>query len=62
MRKFASTYTHWAGGIAFLFAFSIGALWLRLYEQNDSVIQWHYLPMIGFGIIGMRSGRKILKW
>jgi hypothetical protein len=65
MRKFASTHTHWAGGIAFLFAFSIGALWLRLYEQNDSimhVIQWHYLPMIGFGIIGMWLGKKILNW
>jgi hypothetical protein len=65
MRKFASTHTHWAGGIAFLFAFSIGALWLRLYEQNDSimhVIQWHYLPMIGFGIIGMWLGKVVLKW
>ena len=65
MRKFASTHTHWAGGIAFLFAFSIGALWLRLYEQTDSVmhvIQWHYLPMIGFGIIGMWLGKTALKW
>jgi hypothetical protein len=65
MRKFASTHTHWAGGIAFLFAFSIGALWLRLYEQNDSivhVIEWHYLPMLGFGIIGMWLGKKVLKW
>jgi hypothetical protein len=65
MRKFASTHTRWAGGIAFLFAFSIGALWLRLYEQNDSimhVIQWHYLPMIGFGIIGMWLGKVVLKW
>ena len=65
MRKFASTHTHWAGGIAFLFSFSIGALWLRLYEQNDSimhVIQWHYLPMIAFGIIGMWLGKVVLKW
>ena len=65
MRKFASTHTHWAGGIAFLFAFSIGALWLRLYENNDSimhVIEWHYLPMIGFGIIGMWLGKVVLKW
>ncbi len=65
MRKFASTHTHWAGGIAFLFAFSIGALWLRLYEKNDSIIhvlQWHYLPMIGFGIIGMWLGKVVLKW
>ena len=65
MRKFASTQTHWAGGIAFLFAFSIGALWLRLYENTDSimhVIEWHYLPMIGFGIIGMWLGKAVLKW
>ncbi len=65
MRKFASTHTHWAGGIAFLFSFSIGALWLRLYEQNDSithVLEWHYLPMIAFGIIGMWMGKVVLKW
>ncbi len=65
MRKFASTHSRWAGGIAFLFAFSIGALWLRLYEQNDSimhVVRWHYLPMIGFGIIGMWLGKVVLKW
>jgi hypothetical protein len=65
MRKFASTHTYWAGGIAFLFSFSIGALWLRLYEQNDSithVLEWHYLPMIAFGIIGMWLGKVILKW
>ena len=65
MRKFASTHTHWAGGIAVLFSFSIGALWLRLYEPNDSimhVIQWHYLPMIFFGIIGLWLGKILLKW
>ena len=53
------------GCIALLFAFSIGAIWLRLYEQNDSimhVIQWHYLPMIVFGIIGLWLGKLILKW
>lgn len=65
MRKFASTHTHWAGGIAVLFSFSIGALWLRLYEQTDSithVLEWHYLPMIAFGMIGMWLGRVVLKW
>jgi len=30
MRKFASTHYRWAGGIALLSAFSIGALWMRL--------------------------------
>ncbi len=65
MRKFASTHYHWAGCVALLFAFSIGAIWLRLYEVNDSivhVIEWHYLPMIAFGIAGLWLGKKILKW
>jgi hypothetical protein len=65
MRKNASTHFRLAGGIALLSALSIGALWLRLHEANDSikhVIEWHYLPMIGFGIVGMWLGKKILKW
>jgi len=65
MRKYASTHYRLAGGIALLSALSIGALWLRLHEQNDSiahVIEWHYLPMIAFGIVGMWLGRVILKW
>jgi hypothetical protein len=65
MRKFASTHTRWAGGIAVMFSFSIGALWLRLFEQTDSithVIEWHYVPMIAFGVIGMWLGKRILQW
>ncbi len=65
MRKFASTHYHWAGSTALLAAFSIGALWLRLYEINDSimhVVEWHYLPMIAFGIAGFGLGRTFLKW
>lgn len=65
MRKFASTHYRWAGSIALLFAFSVGALWLRLYESNDSiihVIEWHYLPMLGIGLIGWWLGKKLLKW
>lgn len=65
MRKLASTHYQWAGSIALLHAFSIGALWLRLQENNDSilhVLQWHYLPMIIFGILGLWVGRLILKW
>ncbi len=65
MRKFASTHYHWAGGIAILSAFSVGALWLRLHEINDSivhVIEWHYLPMIVFGMAGLWIGKKLLKW
>jgi hypothetical protein len=65
MRKFASTHYRWAGSIALLSAFSIGALWLRLHEINDSilhVVEWHYLPMIACGIVGLWLGKKILKW
>lgn len=65
MRKNASTHFMLAGGIALLSALSIGALWLRLHETNDSiahVIEWHYLPMIGFGIVGMWLGKRLLKW
>lgn len=65
IRKFASTHYHWAGCIALLFAFSIGAIWLRLYEINDSiihVIQWHYLPFIAFGIVGLWLGKVMLRW
>jgi hypothetical protein len=65
MRKFASTHYHWAGSIALLSAFSTGALWLRLHEVNDSithVVEWHYLPMIAFGMFGWWLGKKLLKW
>lgn len=65
MRKFASTHYQWAGSIALLSAFSVGALWLRLHEVNDSILhllEWHYLPMIAFGIVGLWLGKKILKW
>lgn len=65
MRKFASTHYRWAGGIALLSAFSIGALWMRLHELNDSVIhviEWHYLPMLGIGFVGWWLGKRLLKW
>lgn len=65
MRKLASTHSRWAGSIALLSAFSVGALWLRLHESNDSiihVIQWHYLPMLGIGLIGWWLGKTWLKW
>lgn len=65
MRKFASTHYRWAGSIALLYAFSVGALWVRLHEQADSIIhaiEWHYLPIIGFGIVGMWLGKVVLKW
>lgn len=65
IRGLASTHPRLSGIMAVLFAFSIGALWLRLHEVNDSishVIVWHYLPMIAFGALGMWLGKKFLKW
>lgn len=65
LRKYASTHPGLAGGIALLSAFSIGALWLRLHEANDSiahVIVWHYLPMLVIGLIGLWLGKRLLKW
>jgi len=65
MRKFASTHHYWSGSTILISAFSIGALWLRLYEQTNSIshlITCHYLPMIGIGLIGMWMGKVFLKW
>jgi len=65
MRKYASTHYRWAGSIALLSAFSMGAIWLRLHEVNDSVthvIEWHYLPMLGIGLVGWWLGGRVLKW
>lgn len=65
MRRFASTHYYLAGTIALLSAFSVGALWLRLHEVNDSiphVIEWHYLPMLAAGLAGVGLGRWLLKW
>lgn len=65
LRKYASTHYQLAGSVALLSAFSVGALWLRLHEANDSishVIVWHYLPMLLIGLIGMWLGTRLLKW
>lgn len=65
LRQFASTHYHWAGVVALLFAFSVGALWLRLHELNNSIIHvilWHYLPMLGIGLVGWLLGKRLLKW
>lgn len=65
MRHQASTHCAIAGSVALLSAFSVGALWLRLEEVNDSilhVVEWHYLPMLAIGILGLGLGKKILKW
>ncbi|MFY9327692.1 MAG: DUF1109 domain-containing protein [Georgfuchsia sp.] len=64
-RMFASTHCHWAGSSALLAAFSVGALWLRLQEANNSilhVVEWHYLPMLAFGMLGLWLGKWLLRW
>ncbi|MBU0620311.1 MAG: DUF1109 domain-containing protein [Gammaproteobacteria bacterium] len=65
LRRYASTHYRLAGSIALLSAFSVGALWLRLHEVNDSiahVVEWHYLPMLGVGLLGLWLGNRLLKW
>ena len=65
LKKQASTHLKMAGSTALLAAISIGALTLRLVEETDSVshlITWHYLPMVGFALLGTWLGQKILKW
>ena len=65
VRRLASTRPQYAGSMALLFAFSTGAIWLRLYEANDSIIHiigWHYLPMIVVSVFGWVIGKLLLKW
>jgi hypothetical protein len=65
VRKFASTRARLAGLVIVLAAFGVGALWLRLHEVNDSIlhiVQWHYLPMLAFSLIGFGIGKWALRW
>jgi hypothetical protein len=65
MRRYSSTHIRWSGAIALLSAFSIGSIWLRLYEPNDSithVMVWHYLPMVVIWLTGSYLGGRVLKW
>lgn len=65
LRKTATTHGGLAGGVALLGAFGIGALAFRLSEPTDSIIhliEWHYLPMLAFSVLGIWLGKKYLKW
>jgi len=65
LRKLASTHLRLTSSIAVLFAFSTGAIWERLHEQNDSiihVIEWHYLPIMVLAMLALWLGKKLLKW
>lgn len=65
LRKMASVHYCLSGALALIASSSLGCLALRLAEDTDSIrhlLLWHYLPMIGFGMIGLVLGRKFLKW
>jgi hypothetical protein len=65
LRRQAGVHYYISGAVSLIFASGVGALALRLSENTDSmnhILQWHYLPMIGFGVIGILLGRIVLKW
>jgi hypothetical protein len=65
LRKLAGVHYYVSGAIALIAASSVGCITLRLSEKTDSMhhlVEWHYMPMIGFGIIGVLLGRNLLKW
>lgn len=65
LHRQATVHPKMAGFTALMAACSIGALTLRLSEKTDSIdhiIFWHYLPMVGYSLIGMWLGKKNLKW
>ena len=65
LRKQASTHAALAGSAALLAAASAGCLALRLSEQADSalhLIAWHYLPLLGFALLGGWIGAKCFRW
>ena len=65
MRCQASVHPAIAGAVAVLASGSLGCLALRLAEPTDSVLhllEWHYLPMIGFCALGLLIGNRLLRW
>lgn len=65
LKKGATLIPLQAGGLAIMTAWSIGALTLRLAEPIDEIyhlLVWHYIPILGFAIVGALLGRCVLKW
>lgn len=65
IRSNATTHCCISGMIAFISAAATGALILRLSESVDSIshiVMWHYVPFIGFAVIGMLLGKKLFRW
>lgn len=65
LRKGATLMPLGAGALAVVTSWSVSVLTLRLAEANDSIMHlltWHYLPSIGFAVLGAWLGRVMLKW
>lgn len=65
LKRHASTRIRHAGALALLAAAGVGAVALRLEENTDHIghlLLWHYLPMLGFGAVGIWLGQKFLRW
>lgn len=65
LRKQATTHYYAAGAVSMLAASSLGAMTFAFCEPVDTVehlIGWHYLPLIGFMILGLMIGRRFLRW
>lgn len=65
LRKGASTEPATAGSHAVLAAAATGCLIMRLIEANDDtehLILYHYLPTLGFAMLGGILGKTLLKW
>lgn len=65
LRKGATLVPLHAGALAVMTASSIGALTLRLAEADDAIthlLASHYLPSIGFAVVGALLGRWFLRW
>jgi len=65
IRRMASVRPRLAAVNAFLAAFAVAALALRLSEPTDSMMHlaiFHYLPMLAAAALGCLIGRRIFRW
>lgn len=65
LRKQASTQLAFTGGMSILSGAATACLALRFAEPIDDamhMLQWHYLPMAAFALIGMYFGERMFKW
>lgn len=65
LRRQAGIHYYISGAVSLLAACGMGCLALRLSEPVDSIshlIMWHYLPMLGFAMLGLWLGKTFLKW